>query len=412
MPAAALPESFVHLHLHTEYSTLDGACRIDDVVKKAAKLKMPAVAMTDHGNLYGAIDFYQAAKKAGVKPIIGCELYVCGEGVQKTHRAEVPGKKNNYHLTVLAKNETGFKNLTKIVSAAHLDGQYYKPRTDHDDLFEHGDGLVVLSGCLNGEVNESIRAGQTAHAKHLVGKFRERWGEDYYLELHNHVTGEVAEMQQSCNAQLLEWADEFGIKPVAANDVHFLEREDHEAHDVMICIGTGKMVFDEKRMHYSQEVYFKTPKEMIKLFKHVPQALWSTLEIAEKCDLKIKLDSSSSEKYPQFESPDGSPRGDYFRRICREGLQKRYGAQADSAELQDRLNYEMDVMEKMGFLSYFLIVWDFIKWAKDNGIPVGPGRGSAAGSLVAFSLGITDCDPLRFGLIFERFLNPERVSPP
>lgn len=409
---AALPDQFVHLHLHTEYSTLDGACRIDDIVKKAAKLGMPAVAMTDHGNLFGAIDFYQAAKKAGVKPIIGCELYVCGEGVKKSHRAEVPGKKNNYHLTVLAKNETGFRNLTKIVSAAHLDGQYYKPRTDHEDLFAHGDGLIVLSGCLNGEVNESIRGGQIDHAKHLVGKFKERWGEDYYLEMHNHVSGEVAEIQQKCNAQLLEWADQFGIKPVAANDVHFLNRDDHESHDVMICIGTGKMVFDEKRMRYSEEVYFKTPKEMIKLFKHVPQALWSTLEIAEKCDLKIKLDSSSSEKYPQFESPDGSPRGEYFRRLCREGLQQRYGARADTDELQQRLDYEMDVMEKMGFLSYFLIVWDFIKWAKDHGIPVGPGRGSAAGSLVAYALGITDCDPLRFGLIFERFLNPERVSPP
>lgn len=411
MPAD-LPEQFVHLHLHTEFSTLDGACRIDDVVKKAAKLGMPAVAMTDHGNLYGAIDFYQAAKKAGVKPIIGCELYVCGEGVKKTHRAEVPGKKNNYHLTVLAKDEVGFRNLTKIVSEAHLEGQYYKPRTDHDSLFAHGDGLIVLSGCLNGEVNESIRAGQVDHAKHLVGKFRERWGEDYYLEIHDHVSGEVAEMQRRCTGQLLEWSREFGIRPVAANDVHFLNRDDHQAHDVLICIGTGKMVLDEKRMRYSEEVYFKTPKEMIKLFRHTPQALWSTLEIAEKVDLKIQLDSSSSEKYPQFESPDGSPRGEYFRRMCREGLEVRYGALASSAELQDRLNYEMDVMEKMGFLSYFLIVWDFIKWAKDHGIPVGPGRGSAAGSLVAYALGITDCDPLRFGLIFERFLNPERVSPP
>ena len=410
--ALALPDQFVHLHLHTEYSTLDGACRIDDVVKKAAKLGMPAVAMTDHGNLFGAIDFYQAAKKAGVKPIIGCELYVCGEGVAKTHRAEVSGKKNNYHLTVLAKNEVGFRNLTKIVSEAHLEGQYYKPRTDHESLFEHGDGLIVLSGCLNGEVNESIRGGQVAHAKHLVGKFRERWGEDYYLEIHDHVSGEVAELQRKCTGQLLEWADEFGIKPVAANDVHYLNRDDHQAHDVLICIGTGKMVLDEKRMRYSEEVYFKTPKEMIKLFRHVPQALWSTLEIAEKVDLKIKLDSSSSEKYPQFESPDGTPRGEYFRRMCREGLGRRYGAAADGAVLQERLNYEMDVMEKMGFLSYFLIVWDFIKWAKDHGIPVGPGRGSAAGSLVAYALGITDCDPLRFGLIFERFLNPERVSPP
>ncbi len=410
--ATSLPEQFVHLHLHTEYSTLDGACRIDDVVKKAAKLGMPAVAVTDHGNLFGAIDFYLACRKAKIKPIIGCELYVCGEGVKKSHRAEVPGKKNNYHLTVLAKNEVGFKNLTKIVSEAHLEGHYYKPRTDHESLFAHGDGLIVLSGCLNGEVNESIRGGQIDHARHLVQKFHERWGEDYYLELHDHLTGEVAEMQRKCNAQLLEWADELGIKPVAANDVHFLDRDDHEAHDVLICIGTGKMVFDEKRMHYSEEVYFKTPKEMIKLFKHCPQALLSTLEIAEKCNLEIKLDPSSSDKYPQFESPDGTPRADYFRRICREGLRKRFGERAESEELQSRLNYEMDVMEKMGFLSYFLIVWDFIKWGKDNGIPVGPGRGSAAGSLVAYALEITDCDPLRFGLIFERFLNPERVSPP
>src|SRR5436190_1935779 len=259
MMPPALPEQFVHLHLHTEYSTLDGACRIDDVVKKAAKLGMPAVARTDHG-----------------------------------------------------------------------------------DLFALGDGLIVLSGCLNSEVNESIRAGQLDHARHIVQKFHQRWGEDYYLEIHDHVSGEVAEMQRTCSAHLLEWADEFGIKPVAANDVHFLNRDDHEAHDVLICIGTGKMVHDEKRMHYSDEVYFKTPKEMIKLFRHVPQALWSTLEIAEKCDLKIKLDSSSSEKYPQFESPDGSPRGDYFRRLCREGLKRRYGARADTPELQDRLNYEMD----------------------------------------------------------------------
>ncbi len=410
--AASLPDQFVHLHLHTEYSPLDGACRIDDVIARAAKLGMPAVAMTDHGNLYGAIDFYQAAKKAGVKPIIGCELYVCGEGVAKSHRAEVTGKKNNYHLTVLAKNEQGFNNLTKLVSEAHLEGQYYKPRTDHESLFAMGDGLIVLSGCLNGEVNESIRGGQLDHARRMVQKFHDRWKDDYYLEMHDHVSGDVATAQRLCNAQLLQWADEFKIKPVAANDVHFLTRDDHEAHDVMICIGTGKMVFDEKRMRYSEEVYFKTAKEMGKLFKSTPQALWSTLEIAEKCDLTIKLDASSSEKYPQFESPDGTPRGDYFRRLCREGLEKRYGATAHTAELQDRLNYEMDVMEKMGFLSYFLIVWDFIKWAKDNGIPVGPGRGSAAGSLVAYALEITDCDPLRFGLIFERFLNPERVSPP
>ncbi len=410
MASPALPDSFVHLHVHTEYSLLDGAVRIDDLIAKANKLKMPAVAMTDHGNLYGCIDFYQACKKAKIKPIIGCELYVAPK--EKELRKEVPGFKNNYHLTVLAKNAAGFQNLSKLVSRAHLDGQYYKPRTDRKDLETYGGGLIVLSGCLNSEINESIRAGQLDHARSTVEWFKERWGDDFYLELHDHINGDVAEAQRKCTVQLLEWSREYNIKPVAANDVHFLDRTDHAAHDVMICIGTGKMVFDENRMKYSEEVYFKTPKEMIKLFKHVPQALWSTLEIADKVDINIKLDSTSSEKYPQFDSPDGSPREEYFQRICREGLEVRFGERAATEELQSRLNYEMEIMTKMGFLSYFLIVWDFIKWAKDNGILVGPGRGSAAGSLVAYALGITDCDPLRFSLIFERFLNPERVSPP
>lgn len=410
MATAELPETFVHLHVHTEYSLLDGAARIKDLVKKAKKLGMPAVAITDHGNLYGCIDFYQAAKKEGIKPIIGCELYVAPR--EKELRKEVPGFKNNYHLTVLAKDAKGFSNLMKIVTRAHLDGQYYKPRTDRKDLEEYREGLIVLSGCLNSEVNEFIRAGRLDLARQTIEWYKERWGDDYYLEIHDHVNGEVAEMQRRCAAQLLEWSREYGIKPVAANDVHFLDRSDHEAHDVMICIGTGSMVFDEKRMHYPEEVYFKTPKEMNRLFKDVPQALWSTLEIADKCDLTIKLDSTSSEKYPQFDSPDGSPRAEYFRRICQEGLRRRFKERASDPELQKRLEYEMSIMEKMGFLSYFLIVWDFIKWAKDRGIPVGPGRGSAAGSLVAYALGITDCDPLRFGLIFERFLNPERISPP
>ncbi|MES2709317.1 MAG: DNA polymerase III subunit alpha [Verrucomicrobiota bacterium] len=410
MAAPTLPDSFVHLHVHTEYSLLDGAVRIDELIAKAVKLKMPAVAMTDHGNLYGCIDFYQAAKKAKIKPIIGCELYVAPK--EKELRKEVPGFKNNYHLTVLAKNETGFKNLSKIVSRAHLDGQYYKPRTDRRDLEDYSEGLIVLSGCLNSEINESIRGGQLDHARSTLEWFKERWADDFYLELHDHINGDVAEAQRKCTVQLLEWAKEYNIKPVAANDVHFLDRTDHGAHDVMICIGTGKMVFDENRMKYSEEVYFKTPKEMHKLFKHVPQALWSTLEIADKVDLTIKLDSTSSEKYPQFDAPDGSPREEFFRRQCKAGLEVRFGEKANEPDMQERLEYEMGIMEKMGFLSYFLIVWDFIKWAKDNGIPVGPGRGSAAGSLVAYALGITDCDPLRFSLIFERFLNPERISPP
>ena len=410
MATPVLPDSFVHLHVHTEYSLLDGAVRIDELIAKAVKLKMPAVAMTDHGNLYGCIDFYQAAKKAKIKPIIGCELYVAPR--EKELRKEIPGFKNNYHLTVLAKNATGFQNLSKIVSRAHLDGQFHKPRTDRADLETYGEGLIVLSGCIHSEINQSILSGQLDHARATVAWFKERWGPDFYLELHDHLHGDIAESQRKCSHQLLQWAQEFDIKPVAANDVHFLDRSDHAAHDVLICIGTGAKVFDENRLKYSEEVYFKTPKEMSKLFKHLPQALWSTLEIADKVDLTIKLDATSSEKYPQFESPDGSPREAYFQDLCRQGLEVRFGPRAHEPELQQRLDYEMEIMTKMGFLSYFLIVWDFIKWAKDHGIPVGPGRGSAAGSLVAYALGITDCDPLRFSLIFERFLNPERVSPP
>ncbi len=402
-----MSDSFVHLHLHTEYSLLDGMIRTKDLTKRAKQLGMPAVAMTDHGNLFGAIEFYIDAKKAGVKPIIGCEVYLAPE--KKDLRKEIPGRKNSSHLTLLAMNETGYSNLVKLVSRAHLDGFYYNPRTDKEDLVTFNEGLICLSGCLNGEVNEFIQQEQIEKARESVAWFRELFGDRYYLELHDHGM----EAQQKCTRQLLEFAREFGIKPVAANDVHFLDRDDHEAHDVMICIGTGHMKMDLNRMNYSTEVYFKTAEEMRRLFRDIPGACDTTLEIAERCDLTLTLDASSTEKYPQFGSPDGSPRDEYFRRICWEGLEKRYGERAQTdAELRSRLEYEISILEKMKYVSYFLIVWDFIKWAKDHGIPVGPGRGSAAGSLVAYSLGITDLDPIRFGLLFERFLNPERVSPP
>ncbi len=404
-----MADSFVHLHLHTEYSLLDGAVRIQDLMAKAVRCKMPAVAMTDHGNLYGAIDFYKQATKAGVKPIIGCEMYLAPGSM--TEKKQIPGRKNSSHLTLLAKNAAGYENLVRLVSKAHLEGVYYKPRIDKEQLGKHSEGIICLSGCINGEINQFIQEDQIDLARESLEQFIAIYGkDDFYLEMHDHGM----EQQHKCNAQLVEFADDYDLKVVAANDVHFLNRSDHEAHDVMICIGTGKLQLDENRMHYSPEVYFKTAKDMRQLFKHVPSACDNTLEIADKCDFKMVLDSTSSERYPQYDSPDGSPREEYFRKLCWQGLEDRYGKErADSdTELRERLEYEMGIMEKMGFVSYFLITWDFIKWARDHDIPVGPGRGSAAGSLVAYCMEITDLDPIRFGLIFERFLNPERVSPP
>jgi len=413
MPA----DPFIHLHLHTEYSLLDGAVRIGDLMKKAERLKMPAVAMTDHGNIFGAIEFYQAAKKAGIKPIIGCEAYLTPPGVKMTEKKSDPvaaggkqKKRRNSHLTLLAADNTGYENLMKLVSMGHLEGMYYKPRIDKETLAEHSAGLICLSGCINGEVNQFILNEDPDRARRSIGEFLDIFGrERLFLEVHDHGMEE----QAICTRQMVEFGKEFDLGLVAANDVHFLNKTDHDAHDIMICIGTGATLLDENRMHYSPEVYMKTTAEMTKLFKDIPEAIRNTLEIADMCNVEIHLDSTSSEKYPQFESPDGSPREAYFRKVCFEGLEWRYAERANTdEELRKRLDYEIGVMEKMGFVSYFLITWDFVKWAKENGVPVGPGRGSAAGSLVAYVLGITDLCPLRFGLIFERFLNPERVSPP
>ncbi|MAS91520.1 MAG: DNA polymerase III subunit alpha [Verrucomicrobiales bacterium] len=404
-----MSDSFVHLHLHTEYSLLDGAVKIADLMAKVNRCKMPAVAMTDHGNLYGAIDFYKQASKAGVKPIIGSEVYLSPGSMYE--KKKVPGLPNAHHLTLLAKNAVGYENLVRLVSQAHLDGFYYKPRIDKEALNKYSEGIICLSGCINGEINYWIQQDQLDIAREKLSEFVDIYGkDDFYLEMHDHGM----DQQRLCNRQLLEFCGEFSLKPVAANDVHFLNRKDHEAHDVLICIGTGKMVLDENRMRYSPEVHFKTAKEMRQLFKEVPVACDNTLEIAEKIDFDMVLDSTSSERYPEYEVNLASSREDYFRELCEEGLVERYGSERakNDEELRNRLDYEIGIMERMGFVSYFLITWDFIKWAKDNKIPVGPGRGSAAGSLVAYVLGITDLDPLRYGLIFERFLNPERVSPP
>src|ERR1700736_2581545 len=400
-----MSDSFVHLHLHTEYSLLDGAVRIPDLMQKAVVYGMPAVAITDHGNMYGAIEFYQAAKKAGVKPIVGCEAYMAAGSM--SDKGANSAREAAFHFTLLAKNAEGYNNLVKLVSAAHLDGFHYKPRIDKELLAHHRSGLIGLSGCLKGEINMAIQAGDLKKAQKVAGEFAEIFGkENFYLELHDHGI----EAQHLCNRALLDIGKRLGLPVVAANDVHFLERSHHEAHDVLICIGTDAMVHDERRMHYPTEVYFKSAEEMRAVFSEVPNALTNTLPVAEQCAPKLDFGISN---YPAYNPPEGTTRERYLRELCYEGLRERYGERAETdSELRQRLDYELSVLEKTGFTSYFLIVWDFIHYAKSHGIPVGPGRGSAAGSLAAYVLGITDLDPLRFGLIFERFLNPERVSPP
>jgi DNA polymerase III subunit alpha len=397
-------DSFVHLHLHTEYSFLDGAVRMKELMKKAKEFGMPAVAITDHGNLHGAIEFYQAASDAGLKPIIGCEAYMA-PGAMKDR----PNNQRDaaYHFTLLAKDDTGYRNLVKMISTAHLDGFHYKPRIDKELLAKHSAGLIGLSGCLKGEINMAIQSDNLAKARQSVAEFRDILGaENFFIEMHDHGI----EVQQKCNEMLPRLAREFGLGLVAANDVHFLERSHHETHDVMVCIGTGRMVHDERRMRYTPELYFKSADEMRALFPDHPEAITNTLAIADRINLKLEFGVS---KYPEYPVPEGKTREAYLRELCYKGLHDRYGERAGTdSELIKRLDYEVDILERTGFVSYFLIVWDFIHFAKQRGIPVGPGRGSAAGSLVAYVLGITDIDPLQFGLIFERFLNPERVSPP
>jgi DNA polymerase-3 subunit alpha len=396
-------DSFVHLHFHTEYSTLDGAVRIADAAKKAKQLGMPALAITDHGVMYGAIEFYEECLKTGIKPIIGCEVYMA-PGSHKDRKAPSQ-RESNFHFTLLASNEQGYRNLMKLVSIAHLDGMYYKPRIDKELLSEFSQGLIGLSGCLKGEVAQALIADDYKTAREHAAKYRDILGpENFFLEMHDHGI----EAQKKVNANLPRMARDLGLGLVAANDVHFLNREDHDAHDVLICIGTGSNVTDERRMRYVTEVYFKTPAEMRALFRDYPDACDNTLLIAERCGFKL----DTTPKYPNYTPPDGKTQNEYLREIVGAGLVKRYGDRANSEEVQKRFELEIGVLEKQGFVNYFLIVWDFINWAKEHDIPVGPGRGSAAGSMIAYAMGITDIDPIKFKLLFERFLNPERVSPP
>lgn len=395
-----MSSEFIHLHVHTQYSLLDGACRIEGLVNKAADNKMSALAITDHGNIFGAIDFYKAAKKAGVKPIIGCEAYVASG-----HRNEKTPQSYTNHLTLFSRDIDGYKNLLKLVSAGYLEGFYYKPRMDKQLLAQHAKGLMAASGCLKGEVASYLMRGDYNAALKAADELSHIFGPgNFYIELMDH---ELIE-QKKVNEDLLKIARELKLPVVATNDIHYLEHDQHAAHETLLCIQTQTVLTDPKRMKLaSDNFYFKTPQEMAAQFHWAPQALRSTLEIAEKCNLKLDFDQYH---LPRYDPPDGKLKEVYFRELCEEGLIRRYGHK--TPELSVRLEHELATIEKMGFISYFLIVWDFIHYAKSKGIPVGPGRGSAAGSMVSYLLGITDLDPLKYKLLFERFLNPDRAGMP
>ncbi len=396
-------QNFVHLHCHTEYSLLDGAARIRELVRRAADLEMPAVAITDHGAMFGVVDFYREARQAGVRPLIGCEVYVAP---RSRHQKEPRLDDHQYHLTLLARDQTGYRNLMRIVSAGYLEGFYYKPRVDQEILAENSAGLIAMSGCLAGEIPSLLKKGREKEARRLAGRYREIFGpENFYLELMDHHLPE----QQPVNRALCTIARESGSGLVATNDVHYLSREDAVIHDILLCIQTGKTIHDTDRMKFeTDEFYFKSAPEMAALFSEVPEALQNTLEIAERCRVDFQFDR----RYlPEFDLPDGvTDARSYLNQLCREGLARRYPE--ITAALEERLDYELKIINQMGYANYFLIVWDLIKYARSDDVLVGPGRGSAAGSLVAYCLGITDIDPISNALLFERFLNPERVSMP
>jgi DNA polymerase-3 subunit alpha len=406
---------FVHLHLHTEYSLLDGANSLDALIKKAVDLHMPAIAVTDHGNLFGALDFYLKATKAGIKPIIGCEMYVApGSRFEKTG-AGGQYDESFFHLILLARNRQGYKNLVKLVTKAYLEGFYYKPRIDKELLRQHQDGLIGMSACLSGEVPRLLLQGRYDDAKKAALEYQDILGSgNFYFELQDNGIPE----QEQVNRELIRLSKDTGIPLVATNDCHYLNMEDHKSHDALLCIQTGKMVKDENRMKFSSETFYvKTPEEMKKSFSHVPEAITNTVAIAERCNVELELG-----KYhlPHFPVPDGTTRESYMAELARKGLEERFAeieavrgtGSIDRAKYKERLEFEIAMLSKMGFAGYFLIVWDFIRYAKEHNIPVGPGRGSAAGSLVAYSLRITDLDPIPYNLLFERFLNPERISMP
>ncbi len=416
-------KKFCHLHLHTEYSLLDGSGKISNIIKRAKELGMESIAITDHGAMYGCVDFYKAAKEADIKPIIGCEVYVVPKSLYIKHNDE---ENDTHHLVLLVKNEIGYENLMKIVSKASIEGFYYKPRVDHEYLKEHSEGLIALSACLGGEVQSHILRGNINKAKDTALLYKDIFKDGFYLELQYHGLEE----QRKVNEELIKMSKELQIPLVATNDVHYINKEDAKSHDILLCIQTGKTVEDENRMRYpSDQFYLKSPEEMWNMFSYVPEALNNTVKIAEQCNFDYEFHKS---KLPKFPLPENIDPFEYLKETCFKGLVKRYDVfesisrenftiskvydiaekDEDAKVLIERLDYELGVIKQMGYVDYFLIVWDFIRFAIENGIPTGPGRGSAAGSLVAYTLGITKIDPIRYSLLFERFLNPERVSMP
>ena len=394
---------FVHLHIHSEFSLLDGANRIKDLPVRAKELGMDAIALTDHGVMYGAIDFYKACKKEGVKPIIGCEVYVA----PRSRFDKEPNIDNRYnHLILLAKNQQGYKNLSKLVSIGFVDGYYYKPRIDLEVLEKYHEGLICLSACLAGAVNQALLNGQQEKAEEVALWHKKVFGEDYYIEIQNNGIKE----QVLANQKLIQLARKLDIPLVATNDAHYLKKEDAYNHEVLLCIQTGKRMSDADRMRFeTDELYVKSPEEMIEYFKAFPDAIENTVKIADKCNVEFEFGHTI---LPNYDVPPEFPTHyDFFKKICDDGIKKRYG-ENPTKEILERAEYEIGVIKKMGYVDYFLIVWDFIHYAKTHHIPVGPGRGSGAGSIIAYAMEITDIDPMQYGLLFERFLNPERISMP
>ena len=395
--------NFTHLHVHTEYSLLDGSNKIKEYVARVKELGMDSAAITDHGVMYGVIDFYREAKAAGINPILGCEVYVAPNS--RFDREVGSDEDRYYHLVLLAENNQGYANLMKIVSLGFVEGFYYRPRVDKELLRQYHEGIIALSACLAGEVPRYLTRGLYEEARQTALEYQEIFGKDnYFLELQDHGIPD----QRLVNQQLLRMSEELHIPLVATNDVHYTYEDDVAAHDILLCIQTGKKLTDENRMRYEGGQYFvKSPEQMAELFPYALQALENTHKIAKRCHVEIEFGVT---KLPRFDVPSPYTSWEYLNKLCYEGLDERYGDRAE--ELKPRLKYELDTIQKMGYVDYFLIVWDFIRYARDHGIPVGPGRGSAAGSIVSYTLGITQLDPIRYNLLFERFLNPERVSMP
>jgi len=397
--------SFVHLHNHTHFSLLDGAAKIKEMVQRAAELNMEALAITDHGNLFGVLEFYSEAKAAGIKPIIGMEAYIAPK--DHTLRKQVAGESTSYHLVLLAKNQTGFKNLLKLSSIAYLEGMYYKPRIDKKLLRQYSEGLIATSACMKGEIAYKLRQGEREKAIKLIEEYQDIFGDDFYLEIQNHYIPDEAAVYP----KIYELAKEMGVPVIATNDTHYLRKGDHEAHDILLCLQTGKDRDDPNRMRYgTEELYLKSADEMYQVFKDKPEVLERTLEINEKIDLEIEFNRRLLPRFQIPKSEGNIDADEYLRRLTYRGAEKRY-TRIDE-RVKQRIEFELGVIKQMGFAGYFLIVQDFIRAARERDIPVGLGRGSAAGSIVAYCLGITQIDPLRYDLLFERFLNPERVSMP